>query len=141
MTAREGRWCADTSVVVAALSSWHDAHEVSREAVEERRPLLPAHVLLEAYSILTRIAGHELAPAIALDILRASFPRRHPVLSAAGHAHLVEQLAAAGIAGGRVYDALVGATAKGAGATLLTRDRRAVPVYELVGSPYELLGA
>jgi len=45
----------------------------------------------------------------------------------------------AGVAGGAVYDALVAATVKHASATLVTRDRRAVPVYEAIGVRYEVL--
>lgn len=132
-------WCADTSLVVAALSSWHVSHEISRQAVEDRRPMLPAHVLLESYAALTRMPGHELSPGIAGEALRASFPRRHPTLPANAYSTLVTRLAQAGIVGGRVYDALVGATAKAAGATLATRDRRASHIYELVECPYDLI--
>ena len=45
-----------------------------------------------------------------------------------------------GLAGGAIYDALIAATARHAGATLLTRDRRARPVYERVGVRHELVG-
>lgn len=138
MTDRDG-WCVDTSLVVAALSPWHAAHEVSLSRVEARRPLLPAHVFLESYATLTRMPGHELAPAVVAAALRESFPRRHPALAAAAYASLVERLAMAGVSGGRVYDALVGAASNAAGATLLTRDRRAVGIYELIGCPYELV--
>ena len=46
---------------------------------------------------------------------------------------LVRTLARAGRIGGAVYDALVALTARVAGATLVTADRRAMAVYELVG--------
>lgn len=137
---RTAQWCADTSLVVAALSAWHAGHEPSRQVVEDRRPMLPAHVLMESYATLTRVPGHEVEPALALEALRASFPERHPTLPARAHGPLVARLAAAGVGGGRVYDALVGAATKAAGATLISRDRRASAVYELVGCPYELIG-
>jgi predicted nucleic acid-binding protein len=44
-----------------------------------------------------------------------------------------------GITGGSLYDALVAATTRHAGATLLTRDRRAVRVYEALGARYQLV--
>lgn len=44
------------------------------------------------------------------------------------------------ITGGAVYDALVGFTAKLAGARLLSRDRRAERTYRAVGVDYELIG-
>ncbi len=133
-------WCADTSLVVAALSEWHVGHDVSRQVVEERQPMLPAHVLLESYATLTRMPGHELAPQIAWHALRDTFPRRHPGLSATAYHKLVSQLVEAGISGGRVYDALVGASVKAAGGTLATRDRRATVVYKAVACQYELIG-
>ncbi|MGH8971963.1 MAG: PIN domain-containing protein [Acidimicrobiia bacterium] len=132
-------WCADTSLVVAALSQWHAGHELSRQVVEERQPMLPAHVLLESYATLTRMPGHELAPEIAWQALDETFPRRHPSLQARMYRTLVARLAAADISGGRVYDALVGAAVKAAGATLATRDRRATAAYEVIGCPYELI--
>lgn len=52
---------------------------------------------------------------------------------------LLKQSASAGIIGGAIYDALIAATAKHAGAILLTRDRRAVATYERIGVQYELL--
>ena len=44
---------------------------------------------------------------------------------------LIGYLAAQNVTGGAAYDALVGSTAKAAGATLLTRDRRAVKTYRV----------
>jgi hypothetical protein len=45
---------ADTSLVVALFASWHEAHDAAREALPgEVR--LPAHVLIESYSVLTRL--------------------------------------------------------------------------------------
>jgi len=52
---------------------------------------------------------------------------------------LIEQAASNGIAGGSVYDALIAATVRHAGARLLTRDRRAANTYERFGVEYELL--
>jgi hypothetical protein len=132
-------WCADTSLVVASLSEWHAGHELSRQVVEERQPMLPAHVLLESYATLTRMPGHELAPEIAWQALEGTFPRRHPTLPAGMYRTLVSQLVGAGIGGGRIYDALVGATVKAAGATLATRDRRATLAYDAIGCRYELV--
>jgi predicted nucleic acid-binding protein len=43
------------------------------------------------------------------------------------------------IFGGAVYDALVGLTAAEAGATLLTRDKRAARAYERLAVVYELM--
>jgi predicted nucleic acid-binding protein len=45
-----------------------------------------------------------------------------------------------GVTGGAVYDALIAATVKHAGAKLLTRDRRALRTYQVIGVDHELLG-
>ena len=52
----------------------------------------------------------------------------------------VARAAEAGIVGGSIHDALVGASVRDAGGRLLTRDRRAAPAYERVGVDYELIG-
>ena len=44
------------------------------------------------------------------------------------------------MAGGAIYDAVIAWTAKRAHATLVTRDRRAVRVYESVGVRFDLIG-
>jgi len=45
-----------------------------------------------------------------------------------------------GIAGGSVYDALVGATARAHGLTLISRDRRARLTYEALGVDVRFIG-
>lgn len=61
------------------------------------------------------------------------------VLAPNGYERLLELAAAQRIAGGALYDALVGATAQEAGATLLTLDRRAVTTYQLLRVDYRLV--
>lgn len=67
------------------------------------------------------------------------FPKVLPPPSIDEQRVLVRQLARAGRIGGAVYDALIAMTVKIANASLLTADRRAVPVYELVGVDVRLL--
>lgn len=52
---------------------------------------------------------------------------------------VLDRLHGAGIEGGGVYDGLVALTANAHGERLVTRDRRAVRVYEALGVEYELL--
>jgi predicted nucleic acid-binding protein len=52
---------------------------------------------------------------------------------------LLETASRAGVVGGSIYDALIAATARHAGATLLTRDQRALSVYEQIGVRHELV--
>lgn len=129
----------DTSLVVAGFASWHEAHESAR-SVLSRKPRLPAHVAIESYSVLTRLPPpHRCEAEIVEEFLRRRF--REPLLTLPGDAliSLLKSASSTGITGGSIYDALVGATARHAGARLLTRDRRAIPVYESVGVRYELL--
>ena len=130
----------DTSVVVAAFASWHEGHTAAVKALA-RRPRLPAHVIVETYSVLTRLPPPHLSPAgVAAAFLRERFPGGPLTLPGTAQRDLVAFAARAGLIGGAIYDALIAATAKRAGATLLTRDRRAVPAYEAVGVRYEFVG-
>jgi predicted nucleic acid-binding protein len=129
----------DTSVVVAGFASWHEGHSAAH-AVLKQSPRLPAHVALEVYSVLTRLPPpHRATAGVVVSFLKDRF--RSPVLtlSAEEQVELLETAADRGITGGALYDALVAATAKRAGATLLTRDRRAVRTYETLKATYELI--
>lgn len=129
----------DTSVVVAAFASWHEGHEASVRVLD-RQPRLPAHVLLESYSVLTRLPAPHRAPAgIVETFLTERFSADLLTLPAREVRALVGAAAASGMIGGAIYDALIAATAKHAGATLLTRDRRALVAYERIGIRYEMV--
>ena len=129
----------DSSVVVAAFASWHEGHRTAAAALA-RKPRVPAHVLVETFSVLTRLPPPHRAPG---DLVAAFFAERfvRPPLALPPRAHLslIQQAAARGIAGGSIYDALIAATAHHARARLLTRDRRAAATYESVGVEYEIL--
>lgn len=130
----------DTSVVVAAFASWHDGHR-SAAAVLGRRPRIPAHVLIESFSVLTRLPAPHRSPPEVVDAFLGEHFRQVPLtLPGAALRALVHAAVAARISGGAIYDAMIGETVKRAGATLLTRDRRAVPVYEKLAVRYELIG-
>jgi predicted nucleic acid-binding protein len=129
----------DTSVVVAAFASWHEGHRAALECLR-RDPRLPAHVVIETFSVITRLPAPHRAPGkLVAEFLRQRF--RNPLLTLPPNSHLrlVEQAAAAGLAGGAIYDALIAATASRAGATLLSRDHRAAATYEALGVDYELV--
>ena len=129
----------DTSVVVAGFASWHEGHR-SAVAALARKPRVPAHVLVEAYSVLTRLPPPHRAPAdLVAAFLTERFPEAPLVLPARAHLELLETSARTGLTGGAVYDALIAATAQRAGATLLTRDRRARAVYDHMKVRYELI--
>jgi len=132
-------WCVDTSVAVAALDASHEAHEGCRAAALRRRPALAGHAAVETYSVLTRLPGDaRVTPAVAAEAIRLAFPERC-WLTRTQHEHLFGRFASLGIEGGMVYDALVGEAARSSKRRLLTRDRQAVRVYDLLEAPYQLV--
>jgi len=94
---------------------------------------LAGHAAFETYSVLTRLPPPaRRTPAAVTRLLTANFAEtRH--LSPRSAAALLERLAAEGIAGGSVYDALVGAVAIEHALPLGTRDRRALDIYRALG--------
>lgn len=129
----------DTSVLVAALTGWHPYHDIAKGALRVRVQSIPAHVLLECYSVLTRLpAPHRITASVAgqllgaLDLALVGLPSEN-------QRALVQRLAATGRGGGAVYDALVAATALHHQVTLLSLDVRARSIYDVVGVKYELL--
>lgn len=133
------RLTADTSLVVPALVQWHALHRQAAVALRDARRL-PAPVLVEAFSVLTRLPPpRAVGPSLALRALQRAFPEEPWSLSPGGYLVAVRRLAAAELGGGRVYDAVIGATAAEAGVRLLTADRRALATYALVGVDVELI--
>ena len=130
---------ADTSAVIAALSSWHEQHESADAALAAVRRL-PAHVALEAYSVLTRLPGGlAVAANDAARVLTERFPDRPLRLGDDARAALVDLLAEAGLQGGGAYDGLVGLEAKAHGETLLTLDARALRAYQRLRVDYQVI--
>lgn len=130
----------DTSMVVACFGAWHEHHEAAA-ALLEQQPRLATHTTLEAYSVLTRLpAPFRAEPAIAAEFLARTFPAPRLHLTPALHDDLPGSFARLGISGGAVYDALIGLTAREAGAELATLDRRAHDTYRRVGVAVRLLG-
>ena len=124
---------ADTSLVVAAFASWHQAHDRARRALDGGLRLIE-HCALETYSVLTRLPSPHRAPGhVVRDFLAARFPAPLLRLSAAAYREFVLGLPDLQVAGGAAYDALVAATAIANDAELVTCDRRAVPLYERYG--------
>jgi predicted nucleic acid-binding protein len=131
----------DTSVAVAAALPWHESHEAARSALPRRKAPLLAQVAVETHSVLTRLPPPQrVAPVLVRDYLSETFALPPVVLSPDGHVRLLGLVAGAPLIGGAVYDALVGATANEAGATLLTLDRRATAAYRLLGVDYQVIG-
>ncbi len=119
----------DTSIAVALSVADHDSHTTAQAAVESRRVGLAGHAAFETFSVLTRLpAPARRTPAAVSRLLAANFPYTR-FLSQQHAAELFARLAKAGVAGGAVYDALVGAAAAEHEVPLVTRDRRATSTY------------
>jgi predicted nucleic acid-binding protein len=129
----------DTSVAVALVVADHESHAATAASVGHRRLGLAGHAAFETYSVLTRLpAPARRTPATVARLLAVSFPAtRH--LDAAVAGELLARLAAEGVAGGSVYDALVAATAAEHDLPLATRDRRALDTYRALGVDVEVV--
>lgn len=124
----------DTSVAVPLLVRTHSAHAEVARWWGGREVALCGHALVETYGVLTRLPGDiRLDPIDAARLLteRLLAPL---TLSVSATRSLPRTLARLGIAGGAVYDALIGLAAAEHGAILATRDKRARATYEAVGA-------
>jgi predicted nucleic acid-binding protein len=129
----------DTSVLIAAFATWHEGHESAVRALNRGVQLI-AHTALETYSVLTRLPPpHRVEPVAVHAYLADLSSSDYLTLDARSHLRLIDHLAEHGVTGGATYDALVGLTAKAAGARLLTRDSRAIPTYERLQLEFELV--
>ncbi len=127
--ARGADLLVDTSVAVALTVADHEHHETTFQALSERRLGLAGHAAFETFSVLTRLPPPaRRTPATVARLLAAGFPHTK-YLGANAAAALLGDLDALGIAGGAVYDALVGASANEHGLALATRDQRALETY------------
>lgn len=123
----------DTSVVVASLMTWHEAHERSLAAIaastaRNRRLVLPHPVLQQSYSVMTLLPPrYRLRPREAFDLLSDAFRETADLPARPGGIawKTVEEGLAAGAVGGSIHDfeILEGAAAAGA-RSLLTLNPR-----------------
>jgi toxin FitB len=123
----------DSSVLIAALASHHPAHERAIDAVGDA-PGLIVHVAFETSSVLSRMPeGQRMEAAVVLDALEREFPEPWLVLDQLAQRSCLRRAVDAGLRGGALHDALIAATAREHGATLLSADRRAREAYEAIG--------
>jgi predicted nucleic acid-binding protein len=123
----------DTSAAVAFLMSSHVAHREVRRQLRGHDLVLTQHSLAETYSVLTRLPGDaRVAPTDAVQLIAANFgpPALMPPKTAAAVPSLLAELH---IAGGAVYDGLVGLAASSNSLRLATRDLRAAGTYHALG--------
>ena len=129
---------ADTSVVVAGLSRWHRNYRAAAEALDGITAL-PAHVLTESYSVLTRLPGGLAVPFEAAVAVLASHFDEPLQLAAAERGQLLSTLAAAGVGAGATYDGLVALEARAHERVLLTCDSRAQDTYRRLGAAFRVV--
>lgn len=124
----------DTSVAIPLLVATHDAHDSVRHWCAGRAVAASGHAAVETYSVLTRLPGD--ARLLPQDAARLMAERLEAplALGVATFTRVAQLLAAADIAGGAVYDALVALAAIENHAVLATRDARARSTYEAVGA-------
>jgi predicted nucleic acid-binding protein len=124
----------DSSVAVASLSEWHPLYEASQAALADSDRRLIGHVAFECVGTISRMPEpYRARPAVVLDALGEDYPDGWLALDADGQREALRAGVGRGVYGGALYDALIAATAHAHGATLLTADRRALPVYEAMG--------
>ena len=129
----------DTSAALALAQRENPFHRAARARLRPCRRGMSGHAAVELLSVLTRLPPpHRLSPAAALRLEETNFPESR-FLSAMDMKDLLREFAQAGLAGGALYDGLVGAAARQHELMLITCDRRAAPTYRLLGVNYELL--
>ena len=134
-----GIFLVDTSAAGALAVADHEHHGTTFDALEGRRLGLSGHAAFETFSVLTRLpAPARRTPSTVARLLATNFPHSR-FLSADAAAAMLARLQASDIAGGAVYDALVGATAAEHDLVLVTRDRRALATYHKLDIELELL--
>ena len=130
----------DTSVAIPLLVRSHASHADVASWWDGREVALSGHALAETYSVLTRLPGDlRLTPTDAARLIDERFTAAL-LLGRRTSRRLPSIFSELGIAGGAVYDALVGLAAVENGAMLATRDSRARATYELVGADVVVAG-
>ena len=127
MPGQPKRIALDSSYLIPLLCEWHIHHSRTRRSYQQlsghaAHIILPAHAVLECYSVLTRIPPpHRLPSSAARQLLEENFFNNATVAGVrpAEAWMVLQSLAALGLGGGRVYDAAIAHCAAAAGATVL----------------------
>ncbi len=122
----------DSSTLIAAFAGWHEAHREALDAIAGAR--LIGHTMFEFVSVLTRLPEpHRVEPRLLTAWLKSTFTQPPLVLTAKQTQAAVETLVAKGVAGGAIYDGLIGLIARTYEATLVSLDQRAMLTYQRLG--------
>jgi len=131
----------DTSVLVAGFDSSHPFHQQAQGALGEvrRRGRLIAHTIAETFAVLTAAGPYGLRGAPVLAYLDRFLDREPIGLEPAAYVRALTDFADVDLVGGAVYDALIAVSARDAGATLVSLDRRAAATYHRCRARFELV--
>lgn len=112
--------------MVAAVCSWHERHETTRKEIERRRRaqnelVLAAHSMIETYAVLTRLPPpHRFSVQDALTLIESNWGEAEVfALTPSEYWKLLRECRDEGFSGGQVYDAVIAACARKAGAERL----------------------
>lgn len=127
-----GGTALDTSVIVAALMSWHEHHAAALPVVqdaltEEGGVILPLPALVEAYAVITRLpAPWRLRADDAHRLLAETFRGKALVVGLEGDESwdLLDDALGNAVSGGATYDAHIAACARKAKASRLASFNR-----------------
>lgn len=132
----------DTSVLIAGFDSTHPCFSEAQAALAEvrRAGALVAHTIAETFAVLSAPAGpYPALPEDALAYLEP-FLERDPIgIAPAAYPQAVSELTSAGVAGGAVYDGLIGLAARQHGAELISLDARASRTYRRLAIHFRIL--
>ena len=113
------RFLPDTSVIVAAVCTWHVHHSAAIAELDRRlgneAMIVAGQTLVETYAVLTRLpAPYRLSAADAQALISANFVEKAEIvaLESVAYPALLKRAAASGIVGGQTYDAVVAECAR-----------------------------
>ena len=127
MNGSRPKFGVDTSCLVPLLCPWHDLHRATLSAWQRLRqdhtPLVvAAHALLECFSVLTRMPPpFRMPPGEVAQALTETLSEGVQTSGLAPETawSALYGLSRRGIAGGRIYDAVIAHSVRQAGATVL----------------------
>lgn len=134
----------DTSVLIAGFDSTHPFFAEAESALAEVRTAgrLVAHTIAETFAVLSAASGPY--PALPEDVIAylQPFLEGDPIgISPAAYPQAVRELTSAGVAGGAVYDGLIGLAARRHDAELVSLDVRAAHTYGRIAVRFRLLAS
>ncbi len=122
----------DSSTLIAAFASWHEAHAEASEAIVGTR--LIGHTMFEFVSVLSRLPEpHRVDAKLLVAWLDKTYSEPPLVLTSQQTKAAIKTLVTSDVSGGAIYDGLIGITARTHNTTLISLDQRAATTYSRLG--------